>query len=142
MRPEFLLTVRGEQRYADREPEVIELTTEAELTGEGGVLRLSYRETELTGLQGTKTVFELYPHRVVLRRTGTVRSEMEFVVGKTHHSLYDTGEGALMITIRTILIEDRMTLEGGTLRVAYTISVEGLGSGTIEYKLHVRRRPG
>lgn len=142
MRPEFLLTVRGTQYLPDRKPEVIELTTEAELTGSGGVLYLRYEESALTGLQGTTTLFELHPHRVLLRRIGAVTSELDFVVGKVHESLYDTGQGALLITIRTTEIEDNMTLEGGTLRVAYNISIEGVGMGRIEYRLEVRRKPG
>lgn len=139
MRPDFLLTIRGTQRYADHEPETVELTTEAEMRHREGVLFLSYAESALTGLQGTVTTFALHPHRVVLKRTGTVNSEMEFEVGKVHQSLYDTGHGALLITVRTTAIEDEMTLEGGSLRVAYDITIEGLGMGSIEYQLQARR---
>ena len=39
---DFLLNVKGVQKYEDREPETIELTTEAALTGEEGVLYLRY----------------------------------------------------------------------------------------------------
>lgn len=139
MKPDFLLTIRGTQRYADQEPETIELTTEAELRHENGVLYLSYPESALTGLQGTVTTFALHPHRIVLKRTGTVNSEMEFELGKVHQSLYETGHGALLITVRTTAIEDDMTLEGGTVRVAYNISIEGLGMGSIEYQLRAKR---
>lgn len=139
MKPDFLLTVRGTQRYADHEPETIELTTEAEMQHKDGVLFLSYPESALTGLQGTVTTFALHPHRVVLKRVGTVNSEMVFELGRVHQSLYDTGHGALMITVRTTAIEDDMTLEGGSLLVAYDISIEGLGMGRIEYQLQARR---
>ena len=61
MKPDFLLTVRGTQRYADHEPETIELTTEAEMQHKDGVLFLSYPESALTGLQGTITTFALHP---------------------------------------------------------------------------------
>ena len=64
---------------------------------------------------------------------------MVFELGRVHQSLYDTGHGALMITVRTTAIEDNMTLEGGSLLVAYDISIEGLGMGRIEYQLQARR---
>ncbi len=134
----FLLHVKGVQKYRDQEPDTIELTTEADLTGEDGVLYLRYAESELTGLKGTDTIFELHRDKVVLRRVGAVRSEMVFVPGQLHQSLYNTEEGALLITIRTTGIEDEMTLSGGSLHVSYSISVEGLGSGTIDYWLDVR----
>ena len=134
---DFLLHVKGMQRYIDQEPDTIELTTEADLQGEG-VLFLRYAESELTGLAGTTTVFEIRRDRVILRRTGSVTSEMVFVRGNIHESLYNTPEGALMITIRTTAIDDEMTLEGGNLHVAYDITIEGLGMGKIDYWLTVR----
>ena len=135
---EFLLEVKGIQQYRDQDPDTIELTTEASLTGEGGVLDLRYAESELTGLRGTVTTFELHRGKVVLRRTGAVSSEMLFVPGQIHQSLYNTEEGALLITIRTLAVEDEMTLSGGTLHVGYDITVEGLGTGHIDYWLTVR----
>ena len=135
---DFLLHVKGSQQYQGREPDTIELTTEASLTGEDGVLFLRYAESELTGLQGTETTFELHRNKVVLRRSGAVSSEMVFVPGQVHESLYNMEEGALMITVRTMTVEDEMTLSGGSLHVSYAITVEGLGTGHIDYWLTVR----
>lgn len=135
---DFLLNVKGVQQYHDQEADVIELTTEASLTGENGVLFLRYAESDLTGLKGTDTVFELHRNMVVLRRTGAVTSEMIFIPGEVHQSLYNTEEGALLITVRTTAVEDEMTLAGGSLHVSYDITIEGLGMGRIDYWLSVR----
>lgn len=135
---DFLLDVKGVQKYHDQEPDVVELTTEASLTGEGGVLFLRYAESDLTGLKGTDTVFELHSNKVVLRRTGAVSSEMVFIPGEVHQSLYNTEEGALLITVHTTAVEDEMTLIGGSLHVSYDITIEGLGMGRIDYWLTVR----
>lgn len=135
---DFLLDVKGVQKYEDREPETIELTTEAALSGEDGILWLRYQESELTGLQGTETCFELHRDKVILRRKGAVVSEMVFAPGLVNESLYNTDEGALLITVRTTAVEDAMTLTGGSLHVAYDITVEGLGTGQIDYWLNVR----
>ena len=67
-----------------------------------------------------------------------VTNEMVFIPGEVHASLYNTPEGALMITVHTTAVEDEMTLMGGTLHVAYNITVEGLGTGRIDYWLSVR----
>ncbi len=135
---DFLLDIKGVQKYHDQEPDVIELTTEASLTGEDGVLFLRYAESDLTGLKGTDTTFELRSDRVILRRTGAVSSEMIFAPGEVHQSLYNTEEGALLITVRTTAVEDEMTLTGGSLHVSYEITIEGLGMGRIDYWLKVR----
>ena len=75
---------------------------------------------------------------MVLRRTGAVTSEMIFIPGEVHQSLYNTEEGALLITVRTTAVEDEMTLTGGSLHVSYDITIEGLGMGRIDYWLSVR----
>ena len=137
---DFLLKVKGVQKYEDREPETIELTTEADLRGEDGVLYLCYAESELTGLQGTETIFELHRDKVVLRRRGAVTSEMVFAPGQVNQSLYNTEEGALLITVRTTAVEDEMTLAGGSLHVAYDITIEGLGMGHIDYWLEAQQK--
>ena len=137
---DFLLDIKGVQKYHDQEPDVIELTTEASLTGKDGVLFLRYAESDLTGLKGTDTVFELHRNKVVLRRTGAVTSEMIFIPGEVHQSLYNTEEGALLITVRTTAVEDEMTLTGGSLHVSYDITIEGLGMGRIDYWLSVRSK--
>ena len=74
-----LLTIRSEQHYEDMEPDSIELMTEGTLTltGEGGMV-LSYQESELTGLEGTTTAFEIRGAQVILTRTGSVNSQMVF----------------------------------------------------------------
>ena len=135
---DFLLDVKGVQKYHGQEPDVIEMTTEASLTGEEGILYLRYAESDLTGLKGTDTCFEIRRDKVILRRTGAVTSEMVFVPGEVHQSLYNTEEGALMITVRTTAVEDEMTLRGGSLHVSYDITIEGLGMGRIDYWLRVR----
>jgi len=135
---DFMLDIKGVQQYHEQEPDVVELTTEASLTGADGVLFLRYSESDLTGLKGTDTTFELHSDKVILRRTGAVSSEMIFVSGEVHQSLYNTEEGALLITVRTTAVEDEMTLSGGSLHVSYEITIEGLGMGRIEYWLTVR----
>ena len=65
-----LLSIRGEQYFDGIDPDATELMTEGtlEVTQEG--LLLTYRETELTGMEGTVTTFEVKGPQVILRRTG------------------------------------------------------------------------
>ncbi len=142
MRSDMRLQIRGTQRFEDRDPETIELTTDAVMEEKEGVLFLSYPESELTGLEGTVTTFEIRLDRVILRRSGAVNQEMEFAEGLTHHSLYRIREGALMVTVRTTKVDDKMTLAGGTLRVVYRIELESTAAGEIEYFLRAEPRDG
>ena len=137
MEHKVLLQLIGEQRYDGQTPERIELTTDALLSREGDALLLSYRESALTGLEGTTTTFEIRENSVTLRRSGAVSSRMEFAVGRTHKSLYETAMGILLISVCATRIENNMEDHGGNLSVTYSITIEDMGMGEIEYRLIV-----
>ena len=79
MEENVIISIRGKQAFAEASPDVIELVTEGQLTARGdGRYTLTYRESELTGLEGTTTVFEIDGGRVTLLREGEVNSQMVF----------------------------------------------------------------
>ena len=137
---EVLLTIDGVQRFQNEAPETTNLVTDGTLRTENGAVLLSYAESELTGMSGTQTTFRIEPERVTLTRTGAVQSVMVFAVGEEDRSLYDVGVGALMITVRTERISSNIDENGGTLEVAYAISIEDDTAGTIQYRVEARRK--
>lgn len=135
-----LLTIRAEQRYEDMEPDGVELMTEGTLEPVEGGLRLSYQESELTGLEGTTTTFEIRDPRVILTRTGRVNSQMVFEEGKQHTSLYETPFGELAVDIQTSRLRHSLTERGGLLDLRYSISVDHSVTGRNAFKIRVRRK--
>ena len=136
-----LLTIRSEQRYEGAEPDSMELMTEGTLTAAGeGRLVLSYQESELTGLEGTTTTFEIQGPQVILSRTGSVNSQMVFEEGKQHTSLYKTPFGELAIDIRTSRLRHSLTERGGLVDLQYSISVDHSVTGRNAFKIRVRRK--
>ncbi len=140
MRSEVWLEIRSTQTIDDNPPNELVLTTEAELSDENGVIYLRYTESELTGLQGCVSTFEIRPDKVILRRSGMLRMETEFAPGSSNQFLYETEMGAMMISLRTLSIEDEMTVAGGRLKVDYLISLEGLGTSRIVIYLDAKLR--
>ena len=136
-----LLTIRSEQRYTDMDPDSIELVTEGTLSvTREGEIRLSYEESELTGMEGTTTVFTVQGPRVILSRTGRVNSQMVFEEGKQHTSLYETPFGELAIDIQTSRLRHSLTERGGLLDLRYSISVDHSATGRNAFKIRVRRK--
>lgn len=134
-----LLTIRSEQHYEDMEPDSIELMTEGTLTltGEGGMV-LSYQESELTGLEGTTTAFEIRDAQVILTRTGSVNSQMVFEEGRQHTSLYETPFGELAVDIQTSRLRHSLTERGGLMDLRYSISVDHTVTGRNAFRIRVR----
>ena len=135
-----LLSIRGEQYFDDIDPDATELMTEGTmvLTEDGMVL--SYEESELTGMEGTTTTFEVKGPQVILTRTGTVNSQMVFEEGRQHTSLYETPFGELSVDIQTSELKHNLSERGGLMEIKYSIAVEHTVTGRNCFKIRVRRK--
>ena len=140
MKKAVVLSIRGQQRYADQEPEVIELMTEGTMEFRDGGWDISYEESELTGLEGVTTTFRVEPGVVTLTRTGRLNSQMVFRQGVVHESLYQMEFGALMITVCATRIRHTITEAGGTVDLTYGIDIEQSAGGVVEYHLDIRAK--
>ena len=137
MRQKVLLKIHSEQQYTGEEADVSELTTIGSMEWGSNEIRLSYEETELTGLQGTTTSFLLQKDQITLKREGALRSEMIFAIDREHRSLYDMGMGALLITVRTMTLIQDISPEGGFVDVAYDLLIEDSNMGQVRYHMEV-----
>ena len=135
-----VLSIEGKQSYMDQDPEVIELVTEGVMEQIDGGWNLSYEESDLTGLQGVTTTFRIRPNEVVLDRTGKLTSQMIFVEGQKHDSLYQMEFGALMITVCASKISYDISDSGGSVDLVYAIELEQSAAGLIEYHLDIRKK--
>ena len=135
-----LLSIRGEQYFDGIDPDATELMTEGTmaLTEDGMVL--SYEESELTGMEGTTTTFEVKGPRVTLTRSGAVNSQMVFEEGRQHTSLYETPFGELSVDIQTSELKHNLTERGGLMEIKYSIAVEHTVTGRNCFKIRVRRK--
>lgn len=138
MKREVVLSLRGRQSYVDQEPEVIELVTEGTLEEIDGGWNIRYEESDLTGLAGVTTEFRVEPGKVVLTRTGKLNSQMVFMEGVFHDSLYQLEFGALMITVCASKIKWDLSENGGTVDLVYGIEIEQTAAGVVDYHLEIK----
>lgn len=133
-----MLSIQGVQRYADQEPEVIELVTEGAMRMRDGGWEITYQESSLTGLEGVQTTFLVEPQKVTLTRTGKLQSQMVFQEGVSHDSLYQMEFGTMMLRICTSQVFFDITPDGGTIDLVYEIEIENAAAGIINYHLDIR----
>lgn len=134
-----LLTIHSEQDIDSPQQDNMELLTEGTMNCTPDGLTLSYRESALTGMEGTTTIFEMYGPQVILRRVGTVSSQMVFEEGRQHTALYETPMGELSIDIQTGYLRNSVTERGGLLEIRYSVSVEHASTGKNRFRMKVRR---
>ena len=135
-----LLSIRGEQYFDEIDPDATELMTEGTLEiTEAGVL-LTYQESELTGMEGPTTTFEVRGPRVILTRSGNVNSQMVFEEGRQHTSLYETPFGELTVDVQTSTLKHNLSERGGVMEIKYSIAVEHTVTGRNCFKIRVKRK--
>lgn len=132
-----LLSIKGRQSYADQEPDTIELVTDGTLEYRDGGWDLRYEESALTGLEGVTTTFRVEPDKIVLDRTGKLRSQMVFQEGVCHDSLYQMEFGALLLTVCAERVWAQISPVGGTIDLVYSIQIEHDAAGQIDYHLDI-----
>lgn len=140
MKKSVLLSIQGRQKYADQEPEVIELVTEGTMEFRDGGWDISYEESALTGLEGVTTTFRVEPNKIILTRTGKLNSQMVFQPGVSHDSLYQMEFGTLMLTVQAQHLFYDILPEGGVIDLIYSISIENTEAGEIDYHLDIRAK--
>ena len=134
MQYDVTITVRGEQEYEDMGRDHTDLTADGVLADTPEGWALSYDE------QGTRTAFLIGAQRVVLRRSGELRSEMVFEVGKTHTTVYEMPFGALPMEVSTDSIRQKLSERGGLLEIRYRINVPGQMKSRNVCKVQIRRK--
>ena len=137
---EVVLSIRGTQRYEGIDPDVIELVTTGTMEFRDGGWDISYEESELTGLAGVTTTFRVEPGKVVLNRSGRLRSQMVFEQGVRHESLYQMELGTLLMEVCAQSIFFDITPEGGMIDLVYTIDIEHSQAGVVDYHLDIRAK--
>lgn len=140
MEKTVVLSICGRQSYAGQEPDVIELVTEGTLEETDGGWMLCYEESDLTGLQGVKTTFLVQDKTVTLTREGRLNSQMVFLEGVAHDSLYKTEFGAMMLTVCPTKVKADIAEEGGVIDLVYNIEIEQTAAGVIDYHLDIKAK--
>ena len=138
MEKDVIISIRGTQDYSGTDPDTMELVTEGKLAVQDGALCLSYEESELTGMEGTTTVFQVEPDKVTLLRLGSVQSEMVFEEGRRHMSLYSTPYGNMEIGVRARRLNSTLELTGGRLEIDYDIEINHMLAGQSLFRIDVR----
>lgn len=139
MKQNVILSLHSRQSYEEQEAEELELVTEGTMEFRDNGWEISYVETELTGLEGVTTTFRVEKDQLILKRTGQLRSEMLFRLGYAHDSLYQMPFGAFLMRVETLSLFYDIVPEGGSIDLAYRVTIENTQTGTVEYHMDIRR---
>ena len=117
-----LISVISKQSSEDNS---IEVVTPGRFYKKENYFYAVYKETEISGMEGTTTTFKIGEDKFTLLRLGTTSTTMNFEKEKTSISLYNTPYGMLELEIETKQLDIDITEAGGEITLDYLLYISG-----------------
>ena len=121
---DVLITIQSSQNVDGTEQEGAELITLGNYQYAKDAARFSYMESELTGLDGTKTVVLVKPDEVVLSRRGAAYYQMVFHPGVSSSFLMQTEFGMVQLGLDTRRLRCDLNEHGGSMEIEYDLDIQ------------------
>ena len=135
---DVVISINSTFAFEEGEEQRMEFTTDGYYFYEDQVGCLSYEESEVTGLPGTRTSLFVMPDQVVVDREGTVTSRMIFKEGLKSAFQYATPFGSANLGINTRRITQNMGDHGGTVVIDYVVDMEHVVASRNRFEISVR----
>lgn len=113
------ISISNHQNDGQQEEDTMLFDTAGSYYFNDGIGVLSYQESELTGLEGTRTSVMVMPNQVVVDRDGMLTGRMVFREGTKDSFPYNTPYGQMMLGIDTRKIRHNFNENGGDVEIDY-----------------------
>lgn len=142
MMKDVVISINSTFTFDEGEEQRMEFTTDGYYFYEDQVGCLSYEESEVTGLPGTRTSLFVMPDQVVVDREGTVTSRMVFKEGLKSAFQYATPFGNANMGIDTRRIAQSMGEAGGRVEIDYVVNMEHVVASRNKFEITVQEIGG
>src|SRR5689334_19110096 len=120
---DVVVTIIGTQRDAQGEESRIELITAGHYYEKNNVKYIVYTDSEVSGLEGAKTMLKVYDEHVVLVRMGSVKHKQEFRLGTKSDSTYVTPYVTMDMGILTQNIDLALSAPSKSIYIRYELEI-------------------
>lgn len=138
MNKNVIISVKGVQTSSSKDANQLELVTEGKYYKKGNSYYVTYKESEVTGMEGTTTTLKISDGVVTLMRFGMVNTQFIFEQGQKHVSYYDTTYGTFTVGVYTSEVDINVDDKGGEVRVDYHLEIDNNKSGTNDFRMFIR----
>ncbi|HZK34702.1 MAG TPA: DUF1934 domain-containing protein [Bacillota bacterium] len=135
MDKDIILNIKGSQRNVQGEGNSIELVTQGKLYKIDDVYYIEYDESELSGMEGTKTQISIRDDSITMERIGNHPSQFFFEKGKKYINSMSTPLGPVVMEIYPTTINHKINDDQGKLDVRYQLGIGGKHVSSNELKL-------
>lgn len=136
MSKKAIISVFSGENENNEEP--ISVTTPGEFYERNNCYYAMYKETEISGMDGTTTTLKINPDKFCIVRMGTTSTKMEFKKGEKTFSLYNTPYGALELEIDTKAMDISVDDKGGKVYIKYDLNISKQTHQTTELDIDIK----
>lgn len=133
-----IISLKGSRTSEGKICENLELVTEGKYYKKADTYFVTYKETEVTGMEGTTTTLKISDGVITLIRFGSVNSQFVFERGRRHVSYYDTAYGAFTISVFTNDLNINIDDHGGEIWVDYKLEIDNNKTGDNDLYMQIR----
>ena len=122
MDKDILIYIRASQTDSEDNKDTMEFYSEGKLRQKESNIYISYSESEITGMEGTKSTLRIADDSITLIRFGSINSKMIFQKEKRTRNKYETPYGIFDISVFTKKMEvDLLQGEKSTIQLDYVV---------------------
>ena len=139
MKRDAIISIKGVQKtqdYADS----VEFITEGTFDVKKDGYKITYEESEVTGLTGETTLL-IEKAKVTMTRTGENSTHIIFEEGVRHLAHYDMGFGTFNVGVHTHCVGSTLKKTGGELKLRYSIEINNEYTGMNTFFIAVKGVP-
>ena len=135
MDKKILLTIKGSHHSIEGENSSIELITEGRLFTKDDIYYIEYEESEISGMQGTKTLISVQDDSIMMERSGTHSSQFWFEKGRKYINSYNTPFGVMQMEIYSTKVKHDLNDSEGKLDLKYQLALKGSYASNVYFTL-------
>lgn len=137
-----IISVKGIQSGIDDTKSIadsIELITEGKYYKKEDAFYVTYKESEVTGMEGTTTTLKVSGNVVTLMRFGSINSQFVFERGIKHISYYETPFGVFTVGVLANDVSVALDEQGGQIKVDYEIDIDNQKTSINDFYIQIRK---
>lgn len=132
----MLLKIQG-NRTQNGDKENVEFITEALFRREQEGYSVEYRETEVTGMEGTITLIQFRPKEISISRRGMTNSHLQFEEGTKHLTMYETEAGMLSMGVIAENVFVQIDENGGRADFDYQLEINDVPASENHFTMKI-----
>lgn len=137
----IIIDIKSTIKQIDGDENIIELTTCGELFNKNGSIYIVYYESDMSGMEGCKTVLKITGNIIIMTRFGKSTTKIIFDKEVPMNSIYATPYGDFKMEVSTSQMDVVINPEElkGKVSLAYNMVLENLSSSYNELNLGIKK---